>query len=100
MIALEVKMGRPMVLEPATSRCRGDNYHKDKVDDAVPALFFLTIHDNLGLEWKGHDCDALGRLHSKGRILDPVGRSKSVVLTEEDEKRCEELSRSHFGIPE
>jgi hypothetical protein len=33
-------------------------------------------------------------------ILDPVGKAKSVVLTEEGEKRCGELFRSHFGIPD
>jgi len=76
------------------------NYDKDKVDDAVLALLFLTIHDNHGRAWKGHDWGALGRLHEKGMILDPVGKAKSVVLTEEGEKRCEELFRSHFGIPD
>jgi hypothetical protein len=76
------------------------NYDKDKVDDAVLALLFLTIHDNNGRAWKGHDWDALGRLHQKGMILDPVGKAKSVVLTEEGEKRCEELFRIHFGVPD
>ncbi len=31
----------------------------------------------------GHDWDALGRLHEKGMIFDPVGKAKSVVLTQE-----------------
>jgi len=29
-------------------------------------------------------------------ILDPVGKAKSVVLTEAGEKRCAELFRKHF----
>ena len=76
------------------------NYDKDKVDDAVLALLFLTIHDSHGRAWKGHDWDALGRLHAKGMLLDPVGKAKSVILTEAGEKRCEELFRSRFGVPD
>ena len=72
-------------------------YDKDKVDDAVLALLFLTQCGN-GRAWKGHDRDALGRLHSNGIILDPVGKAKSVVLTEEGEKRCGELFFKHFGV--
>jgi len=76
------------------------NYNKDKVDDAVLALLFLTIHDDHGRAWKGHDWDALGRLHAKGMILDPVGKAKSVVLTEEGGKRSAELFREQFGVSE
>lgn len=71
-------------------------YDKNKVDDMVLALLFLTQCGG-GRAWKGHDWDALGRLHEKGMILDPVGKAKSVVLTEEGEKRCEELFFKHFG---
>jgi hypothetical protein len=71
-------------------------YDKDKVDEMVLALLFLTIHDN-GRAWKGHGWDAMDRLHKKGMILDPVGKAKSVVLTEQGEKRCEELFRKHFS---
>jgi hypothetical protein len=73
-------------------------YDNDKVDEMVLALLLLTLHDG-GRAWKGHDWDALGRLHEKGMILNPVGKTKSVVLTEEGEKRCEELFRKHFGVP-
>jgi hypothetical protein len=71
-------------------------YDKDKVDEAVLALLFLTQCGG-GRAWKGHDWDALGRLHEKGMILDPVGKAKSVMLTEEGEKRCEELFFKLFG---
>src|ERR1035438_10231691 len=70
-------------------------YDKDKVDEMVLALLFVTIHDN-GRAWKGHDWDAMDRLHKKGMILNPVGNAKSVVLTEQGEKRCEELFLKHF----
>lgn len=72
------------------------DYDKDKVDEMVLALLFLTLHDGKRA-WKGHDWDALGRLHEKGMIFDPVGKAKSVVLTDAGEKRCEELFRKHIG---
>jgi hypothetical protein len=73
-------------------------YDKDKVDEMVLALLFLTLHDG-GRAWKGQDWDAMDRLHKKGMIGDPVSKAKSVVLTEEGEKRCEQLFRKHFCSP-
>ena len=67
----------------------------DKIDDAVLALFYLTLHDQCRA-WKGFDWDALSRLHEKDLILDPVGKAKSVVLTEDGLDRCEELFRKQF----
>ena len=58
------------------------DYNKDKVDEMVLALLFLTLHDG-GRAWKGHDWEAMNRLHSKGLILNPVDKAKSVVLTEQ-----------------
>lgn len=54
---------------------------EDRIDEAVLALLWLTLHDG-ARAWKGHDWDALDRLHRKGLILDPVSKAKSVVLTE------------------
>jgi hypothetical protein len=54
----------------------------DKIDEAVLALLYLTLHDDVRA-WKGFDWDAMDRLHRKGLIRDPVGKAKSVVLTEE-----------------
>jgi hypothetical protein len=71
-------------------------YDKDKVDEMVLALLFLTLHDGCRV-WKGHDWDALSRLHEKGMISDPVGKAKSVVLTEEGLRQCERLFAKHFG---
>jgi hypothetical protein len=65
------------------------------VDDAVLALLHLTLHDH-NRAWKGHDWDVLGRLHEKGLIHDPVGKVKSVVLTDEGLKRSDELFRRLF----
>lgn len=71
----------------------------DKIDDAVLALLHLTrCDDRFGAAaWKGHDWDALDRLHAKGYIGDPVGKAKSVRLTEEGRARAEELFRKLFG---
>ena len=67
----------------------------DKIDDAVLALLQLTLHDGYRA-WKGHDWDALGRLHEKGLIGDPVGKVKSVWLTPEGLERSEQLFEKLF----
>lgn len=67
----------------------------DKIDDAVLALLFLTLHDHWRA-WKGFDWDALNRLYDKGLIGDPVNKAKSVVFTEEGLRRAEELFRAMF----
>ncbi|HRK95234.1 MAG TPA: DUF6429 family protein [Rhodospirillales bacterium] len=61
----------------------------DKIDDAILALLWLTLHDGCRA-WKGFDWDALDRLHRKGLIDDPVGKAKSVVLTDEGLRKAEE----------
>ena len=67
----------------------------DKVDDAVLALLYLTLHGD-GRAWKGFDWATLGRLHEKDMILNPVGKAKSVVLTEEGEEKSRALFRAMF----
>jgi hypothetical protein len=68
----------------------------DKIDEAVLALLHLSLHDRFRA-WKGHDWDALDRLHRKGMIYDPVGKAKSVVLTDEGLAESERLFRRLFG---
>ena len=46
---------------------------------------------------RGFDWDAMNRLHAKGLISDPVGRAKSVVLTEEGQQRAERLFEELFA---
>lgn len=66
----------------------------DRIDEAVLALMFLTLHKDRKWEpwraWKSFDWGAMGRLHEKDLIFDPVGKAKSVVLTDEGYQRCEE----------
>jgi hypothetical protein len=52
----------------------------DKIDEAVLALLFLTLHDGVRA-WKSFDWKAMNRLHEKGWIEDPVNKTKSVALT-------------------
>lgn len=74
-------------------------YKKEKVDEMVLALLHLTssrAHDVVRA-WKSHDWDALDRLHQKGYISDPKGKSKSVVLSEEGARLSEELFQRFCG---
>jgi hypothetical protein len=67
----------------------------DKIDDAVLALLRLTLHDERRT-WKGFDGRALERLHRNGLIADPVGKAKSLVLTDEGLQRSGELLAALF----
>jgi hypothetical protein len=76
------------------------DYDTDKVDQAVLALLYLTLHDvnEFGARaWKGHDWDALDRLHQKQLIGDPKSKAKSVVLDPTGIKAAEAAFRKLFG---
>lgn len=73
---------------------------EDKIDDAALALFYLTLHDKFGRAWKQIDWSITDRLYEKGYIHDPVGKSKSVVLTEEGLAKSEELFKKLFAKSE
>jgi len=67
----------------------------DKIDETVLALLYLTLHDGVRA-WKGHDWEALNRLHRKGMILNPIGKAKSVVLTDQGLAESKRLFRELF----
>jgi len=77
-------------------------YDKDKVDEMVLALLYLTTYEERfgARAWKGQDWDAMDRLFEKGYILDPRSKAKSVVLTEDGVKRSRELFQQHFARPQ
>jgi len=54
----------------------------DRIDGAALAVLSLTLHDTNRV-WKGLDWEVLARLHEKGLITNPVGKAKSVYLTED-----------------
>ena len=69
----------------------------DKIDDAVLALLHLTSFTEGKGEfaftraWKGHEWEALNRLHQKGLISDPKSKAKSVALSTEGRQKAEAL---------
>lgn len=68
----------------------------DRIDGAVLALLLLGVHDGCRV-WKTFDWDAMNRLHEKGFISDPVGKAKSVVLTEEGQREAQRLFQTMFA---
>ncbi len=77
------------------------NFDKEKVDEYTLALLLLVSHDREegygARAWKGFDWDTMSRLHEKGYIANPAGKSKSVIMTEEGYKIAEALFERFFG---
>jgi hypothetical protein len=71
-----------LILSASTRRCK--------------ALLCLGLHDGRQA-WKSFDWNATNRLHAKGMISDPVGRAKSVVLTDVGHAAGEHLLRELFA---
>jgi hypothetical protein len=69
-------------------------FDTEKIDEAVLALLYLTLHGDRA--WKGFDWNAMNRLHEKGFISNPVGKAKSVSLTEEGLRESERLFTKLF----
>lgn len=71
---------------------------KDRLDDTVLALLHLTSFQDgaVARAWKGHDWDALDRLHEKGMIGNPKSKAKSIILTDEGARRAAELFAQMF----
>jgi len=76
------------------------NYDAERVDEAVLALLYLTLHDpgeHGGRAWKTHDWEAMNRLYEKGLIGNPVSKAKSVVVTAKGAAEGERLFAKLFG---
>jgi preprotein translocase subunit SecA len=67
----------------------------DKIDEAVLALMWLTVHDKRRA-WKSFAWAATSRLYQKGFIRDPASKAKSIVLTDEGLQKAEELFKAMF----
>lgn len=67
-----------------------------KIDDAVLALMYLTVHDGCQA-WKSFNWDATDRLHQQGLIEDPANKAKSVVFTERGLREAERLFNELFA---
>jgi len=68
---------------------------EQKIDEVVLALLSLTLHEERRA-WKSFDWNSMNRLHEKGFIGDPIGKTKSVVLTERGLAEAERLFRALF----
>jgi hypothetical protein len=77
-------------------------YDKDRVDEMILALLYLTSsHDQYGNKaWKGLDWEAMDRLYKKGYISDPRGKSPTIVLSEGGAQLSKELFFKYFGVTE
>jgi hypothetical protein len=71
-----------------------------KLEEVALALLALTKHaHNLGFAaWKGLDWDLTDRLHDRGWIGDPKGKSKSIVFTDEGARLADEFLLKHFAV--
>jgi len=68
----------------------------DKIDKAVLALLQLGLHDE-NRTWKTFDWEVMNRLYSRGLISNPVGKTKSVTLTELGMVESRRLFSDLFG---
>ena len=69
---------------------------EEKIDDAALALMYLTLHDGQRV-WKGIDFEVMNRLHERGLIDNPIGKQKSVFLTEEGLEKSKLLFERMFN---
>ena len=71
----------------------------DKLAEVALAILSLTAMDSeYGVRvWKGMDWDLTDLLHEKGWIHDPVGKQKSMVLTDEGAKLAGTYMDKHFA---
>jgi hypothetical protein len=67
----------------------------DKLDRAALAILSLTLHDGNRV-WKGIDWGITDRLHERGFIHDPVGRAKSLVLTDKGRIAADSALKEFF----
>jgi hypothetical protein len=68
----------------------------EKIDRVVLALLHLGLHDDFRA-WKSFDWDALDRLHKKGFISNPVGKTKSVAFSEAGLRESQRLLAELFA---
>jgi hypothetical protein len=71
------------------------NIDTEKIDEAILALLYLTLHEE-NRAWKGFPWDAMDRLHDKGLISNPLGKAKSVLLTDRGLQESERLFKKLF----
>ncbi|MCJ7525913.1 MAG: DUF6429 family protein [Candidatus Aminicenantes bacterium] len=68
----------------------------EKIDRVVLALLHLGLHDDFRA-WKSFDWDAMDRLHKKGFISNPIGKTKSVAFSESGLRESQRLLAELFA---
>ena len=76
-----------------------DDIDQDKLAEVALAILSLSAWDEdfCSRAWKGMDWDLMNILHEKGWISDPVGKQKSVVLSDQGITLASEYLKKHFG---
>ena len=74
------------------------NLDTDKIDDTVLAVLMLGASGNKA--WKGLDTAVLDRLHAKGLVGDPYGKTPTIELTDDGLTRAKRLVVELFGQEE
>jgi Domain of unknown function (DUF6429) len=69
-----------------------------KIDDAVLALLYVTLHDGSRV-WKRFDWESMARLFAMGLISDPATKARSVVLTDSGLRKAKRLFDERFAQP-
>ena len=69
-----------------------------KIDEAVLALLYLTLHDRSHASTNGAPA-VLRRLHTSGMVEDPSASWDSVELTDEGLQRSKTLFHAMFAAP-
>ena len=72
---------------------------QEKLAEAALAILSLSrMVEPYGVTaWKGIDWDVMNMLHDKGWISNPVGKQKSVGITEEGIKLADQFLEKHFA---
>ncbi len=68
---------------------------EEKIDEAALSLLTLTLHDEFRA-WKNFDWAVLDRLHAKGLIENPAGKTKSIVFSDEGLREAKRLFEALF----
>lgn len=71
-------------------------YDRSRIDEAVLALLATHLFDT-NSAWKGYDFEIMNRLHDAGFLFDPVGKQKTVQLTDEGIECGLQLAKRLFG---
>ena len=76
-----------------------ENLNQEKLAEAALAILSLSSFTDAYRvrAWKGINWDVMNMLFEKEWISDPVGKQKSVVITEEGAKLAEQFLEKHFG---